>query len=144
LSGPAPGLEHGILALYSELGSDIERESPTCRACGDCCDFPKQGYVLYATSVEVDLVVSRVDPRPPWPSRELCPFHIGGKCVLRRYRPLGCRTYYCQSFAVTGPCLYASYHDRLKDLIGSHGHEYRYAPFLDLLAEGWEDVTRDA
>lgn len=137
MSGIAPGLERGILALYAELAADIERESPKCRACGDCCDFPKQGYLLYATSAEVDLVVSRVDPHPPWPSPELCPFHVGGKCALRQYRPLGCRTYYCESFAVTGPCLYAAYHDRLKALIADHDLDYRYAPFLDLLAAAW-------
>lgn len=135
-SGPAPHL--AVLALYDRLDADIAQTQPECRACGRCCDFPHQGYVLYATTAEVDLALAQKGLPSAWPRRELCPFQVDGRCANRLGRPLGCRTYYCRSFEIKGPLLYTRYHDRLKAIISDHGQAYHYAPFLGLLAEAWE------
>lgn len=130
-------LQQAIMALYAELDAEIAQAKPVCRACGECCDFPRQDYVLYATTAEVELAMVQGRRPDVWERYDLCPFHVGERCANRRGRPLGCRTYYCKSFEIRGPLLYARFHDRLKAIIVEHGHDYRYAPFLDLLAEAW-------
>jgi len=133
-----PSLHRDILGLYAELDAEIVRRHPHCNACGECCDFPKQGFVLYATSAEVGLVTANLPAPGAWDCAELCPFHQDGKCHNRAYRPVGCRTYFCDpKFSVPGPLTYTRFHERLKAIIAHHGHPYRYAPFLTMLAETW-------
>jgi len=135
-------LARDILDIYATLDEEIARVGPTCRACGECCDFHKQGYTLFATSAEVALVTTHV-PRPErWPDEILCPFQDAPQCSNRDYRPLGCRTYFCDpKLGSAGAVLYGRYHDRLKAVIERHGHEYRYAPFMELLAETWHEAA---
>ena len=133
-----PALERDLLALYEQLDEEIARDDPQCRACGECCDFPEQGYELFATTAEAALVVSHERQPDSWRDTRLCPFHVDGKCANRRCRPLGCRTYFCDdSFHTRGPVLYGKYHDLLKAILERHGHEYRYGLFMELLADAW-------
>ncbi len=132
-------LDQDLLAVYAALDNEIAAAAPSCRACGECCDFPKQGFTLFATTAEVELAL-RLGPGPGrWTNRQFCPFQAGGKCANRRCRPLGCRTYFCDAaFGDTGPVLYGRYHDAIKAAIDRHGHEYQYGPYLELLADAWE------
>ena len=131
-------VDRELLALYDQLDAEIAQHEPACRACGACCNFPEQGFTLFATSAEVALVVAHGSPRPPWPDRRLCPYHVEGRCTIRPYRPLGCRTYFCgPALSVSGPMLYGTYHGQIKAILVRHAREYRYAPFLELLADAW-------
>ena len=133
-------LQQDILALYDQLDAEIAQADPECRACGECCDFPEQEHVLYATTVETELALAQAALPAQWPDRRLCPFHEAGRCTNRSGRPLGCRAHFCDpGFREAGIALYARRHDRLKDLIERDEDEYRYAPFLELLAEAWPD-----
>ncbi len=131
-------LQQELLALYAELDRELEPAQAACRACGECCDFPKQGFLLFATSAEAELAARCGPPPASWPDRERCPFHVDGRCLNRRGRPLGCRTYFCDPAAEEqGRRVYADYHDRIKRTIERCAAEYRYGPFLHLLAEAW-------
>lgn len=96
MSGIAPGLERGILALYAELAADIERESPKCRACGDCCDFEEFDHRLFVTPPELVYLASNLgveDLKPMSTGR--CPYNVEGKCSVYEYRFAGCRIFSC-------------------------------------------------
>jgi Fe-S-cluster containining protein len=84
-------------ALYEEVDAFIARAQPVCIARGLCCRFEEAGHRLYATALEADYAVAQhpTAPEPEAPGR--CPYHVGGRCTARVGRPLGCRTYFCDT-----------------------------------------------
>ncbi len=84
-------------ALYEEFERFLERARPVCIRRGTCCRFEEAGHELFATGLEADYAASR-HPRsssPEAPGR--CPYHVSGRCTAREGRPLGCRTYFCDT-----------------------------------------------
>jgi len=117
LWGPPPEFEPPTAAEESELCGIYERAdaalreaATSCRACGQCCSFKKGGLVLFASGLEMAYLVAksgrpaadrRVAPGradDPWQ----CPYQApatnpgeGALCSVHPWRPLGCRTYFC-------------------------------------------------
>lgn len=84
-------------ALYREVDGAVERSSAVCIGRGVCCRFEEAGHELYATALEADYAAAR-HPDPPAPEAEgRCPYHVAGRCTAREGRPLGCRTYFCDT-----------------------------------------------
>ncbi len=113
-----------LAELYCELDAEIRRAGDVCRACGSCCDFRAAGHRLFASSGEFALLVAFAPP----PANVLpleCPYLDAGRCTVRAWRPLGCRTYFCEG-AGQGPSQERgeSFHARIRRL-----HQSRWAPY---------------
>ncbi len=84
-------------AVYREVDAFIEKAQPVCIVRGVCCRFEEADHQLYATGLEADFAAAR-EPEAPAPEAEgRCPYHVAGRCTARSARPLGCRTYFCDT-----------------------------------------------
>jgi Fe-S-cluster containining protein len=88
-----------FLDALRALGRRADRAAAgaTCRACGACCHFDRAGHRLYLSIGELALLASAPAPRPQQLARGRCPYQVAARCAARRRRPLGCRTYFCES-----------------------------------------------
>ena len=86
-----------LAALYREVDEFIERANPVCITRGVCCRFEGAGHELYATGLEADYAAERQPVAPPPEAAGRCPYHVRGRCTAREGRPLGCRTYFCDT-----------------------------------------------
>ncbi len=123
-----------LTTLYEVLDRRIHAAGPICSRSGDCCDFPGSGHILFATRLEVELILDRILPPPP-EQEGWCPFFRNRLCTLRALRPVGCRIYYCDP----------DYRDHRMNEISQWAHgeirkihddlrlPYGYTPFLDQL-----------
>jgi len=83
--------------LYEEVDAFVAKASPVCIMRGVCCRFEDAGHELYATALETDYA-AHCHPAAPTPEAEgRCAYHVAGKCTAREGRPLGCRTYFCDT-----------------------------------------------
>ncbi len=140
MSGHADGnaaLERALAelrALYADLGREIESTGVRCARRGACCDFARADHVLFATALEVAYARRNGGAAPPPAAPGVCAFHVGGSCVLRAGRPLGCRVYFCDpDFAERMHDLAARYHDRVARLHEEHGLPYEYGRFVEMV-----------
>lgn len=129
-----------MLDFYREADAEIASLDPACRACGDCCRFDRAEHILYASRLEKDYLLN-ASPPPPAPDAppELlaaglrCPYQIGGRCLARDGRVLGCRLHFCSwSDAGAAEDMAERWHQRLKRLHERLGVEWIYAPLLPL------------
>jgi Fe-S-cluster containining protein len=138
------GAFRDLRALYAELDREVqsilqENQGADCRACGECCSFPPQGAVLYATAPERELLV--LSPPPPGTHPDgSCPYLRETRCTARERRPVGCRAYFC-SFAL--PPLEAREAcnalgekalAEIRGIVERHGLPWDYAPVVERLA----------
>lgn len=122
-----------IQELYAEVDREIDPHQHLCKMRGICCDFPKAPHTLFASELEVRFALELAPP--DWqPQGELCPFWREGLCTAREFRPLGCRTYFCDpSWAEQGDEVYERFHRRLQTLAAAVGVPYRYEPWVSRL-----------
>lgn len=127
-------LAEEILSAYAELDAELAGIASACRACGRCCDFSTHEERLYASGPEREVLCLAGTP-PEASGGETCPYLQKGKCAARRYRPLGCRTYFCETDAgAAGRELYEKYRARIAALATAAGAEWDYRPVLECLA----------
>jgi Fe-S-cluster containining protein len=96
--------------LWTEWERELADEAATCRACGQCCDFPRQGHVLFATKGELDVCLDWSRRHVACDAREyrrrldagLCPFQESARCLVHAVRPLGCRIFFCRPHDAAG------------------------------------------
>ncbi|MFH0964706.1 MAG: YkgJ family cysteine cluster protein [Planctomycetota bacterium] len=87
-----------LLRLYHEADRWASERALSCRACGECCDFERQGHDLYASMIEAGWMAYA--KRPGKIGARRCPYFADGKCTNRAGRSLGCRTYFCRGARV--------------------------------------------
>lgn len=120
----------GLLAIYLDLDREIAGMGLECRQCGQCCDFRRHDYRLYASHVERALVVARHGD-PALTPAGCCGFLIDGRCSIHPSRPLGCRTFFCDpAHKAREQGLCHAYQRRLRALADAHGLPWHYAPFF--------------
>lgn len=121
--------------LYREIEGEIGLHGVECNGCGACCNFEEFDHVLYASVLEVAYIASNVDARLEDLPDGRCPFHLGGKCTIRKYRTVGCRVFYCDGVfnRTTGVDMYEKYHKKIKALTMKYKMEWGYMPFLGQL-----------
>jgi hypothetical protein len=126
-----------VKEIYAEVEASLGPAADACRACGRCCRFRPGGIVLFASSLEMAVLVA--DAGPPDASRFVvggpvagnwvCPYQEGKRCTARPVRALGCRTYFCEaSAAARGRAVHADALDRLRAVAREHGHPWWYGP----------------
>jgi hypothetical protein len=125
-----------LRALYRAFDEATARVAPICRASGRCCDFEAYGHTLFASRLEVDLLLAESGLASFDPSTKLCPFWKERRCEARSPRPLGCRAYFCDaSKEEEMRALHEEHLRRVKDVHVRHGIPWDYAPLLRHLAD---------
>ena len=142
-----------VRAVLAEADADIAARKPVCRASGRCCKFEQYGHSLFVTAAEmayfaeetrrarretqsggaaaVSLPQFFAQPKP-----EGCPYQVGGLCVAREARPLGCRIYFCDENAQHWQNeVYEKYHAKLRAIHEKYGLTYRYMEWRAALRE---------
>ncbi|MBN1554017.1 MAG: hypothetical protein JXA11_04675 [Phycisphaerae bacterium] len=79
--------------LLQEAQRDVERLNPSCRACGQCCNFSAKNHRLFVSTGELALLTMTQPTRPA--ERLECPYQQNNLCTARDRRPLGCRIFFC-------------------------------------------------
>ncbi len=93
-----------IEEFYHTIDRHIQAARPTCENCGQCCNFTAYGHRLYATTLEMlyfyhGLIELRANPDTPNGkniSADICPYQYRQGCIMRDYRPAGCRIFFCR------------------------------------------------
>jgi Fe-S-cluster containining protein len=120
-------------SLYQELDREIRSLGVGCWIRGDCCDFERCEHQLYASTVEL-AYVKETHPETFPPDSRLCPFWKEGKCTEHDRRPLGCRTYFCDTrYSEALQELYEKYLRQISALAEEHRFPWRYQPFVAAL-----------
>lgn len=91
-------------AIYGTIDTRLEAAGATCENCGQCCHFTTYGHRLYASTLEMlyfyhGLKRLRSDSRSPNGKNiaaDVCPFQYRQGCIMRDYRPSGCRIFFCR------------------------------------------------
>jgi len=129
------GHEHFLRAmaeLYRQADEAISRLGVECRACGKCCNFATNDYVLYASAPEAAYLVALF---PEAAGRRLsegrCSLQVAGLCSVHAARPLGCRTHFCQRAQRDAlQALYEAFYQRLKQVAAACAMPWSYCLFL--------------
>lgn len=127
----------GMTQFYHEVDQAIAAFAPHCQNRGLCCHFERFGHRLYVTAAEMAYFVRGL--RDNWRAsadRGSCPFQVGGLCVAREHRPLGCRIFHCDPAAQHWQNTeYERHLSRLKALSAKFGVPYSYREWLSALDE---------
>jgi len=119
-----------LQAIYDEVEAHLTGLGVQCRACGECCDFGRNDYRLYASEVERALVVAR-HGEPHLTPEGRCGFLVAGRCSIHASRPLGCRIFFCDpAHKPREQDLYHAYMSRLHTLTDRLHLPWNYAPFF--------------
>jgi len=119
-----------VLALYAELAKEIAGLDVACRQCGECCNFARNDYRLYASLAERALVAARHGQPRLTPDGD-CGFLRGGSCSIHPARPLGCRTFFCEpAHKDREQALYHRYQRKLRAIVDRHDLPWAYEPFF--------------
>lgn len=127
-----------LQTILDDTDVSISQLEPICQACGDCCNFTDMPHRLYASTGEIALLVSDTPPRQSLPL--VCPYQQGGSCTNRKYRCLGCRTFFCNPLNknnVTGLLqdVYENSHRKIAELHARHRICYQYREFTAACGE---------
>lgn len=124
-----------LRGIYRDFDEATARVSPVCRASGRCCDFEAWGHTLFASRLEVEVLLADSGLGAYDPSTKLCPFWKARRCEARGPRPLGCRAYFCdESKSEEMGVLHEAHLRKLKALHDRHGLPWDYRPLLAHLA----------
>lgn len=119
-----------LVALYAELDRRLASLGAECRQCGSCCDFARNDYQLYASTIERVLVVSR-HGLPRLTRDGVCGFQADGRCTIHPSRPLGCRTFFCDpAHKPREQDLCHAWQRRVRAIADRHGLPWEYALFF--------------
>jgi len=138
-SPPDPRVAAALEALWAECDRRLADLGVRCRACGQCCDFPRRGHVLFAMKAELDVCLDWARRRLATDSHEmrrrldagLCPFQEGSSCRVHPVRPLGCRIFFCETDdAAQLERLAADLHRHLQSIVRGNGLLQWYGPAL--------------
>lgn len=124
-----------LASLYEALDQESEHLRLRCKTCGECCHFEKQEHILYASQLEIDYFLwgvknNNIETTKDMPV-ERCLFQEENVCNAHKFRPLGCRTFFCtdkNSFILED--LSNRFHGALKKIHIENNLEWQYKPFV--------------
>ncbi|MHC4562746.1 MAG: hypothetical protein ACYS8X_08260 [Planctomycetota bacterium] len=112
--------------LYRQVDAQIAKLPTQCWGGGGCCRFDLVGHRLYVSTAELARLLEQ-RPAAEELRRWRCPYQIGPRCTARNRRPLGCRTYFCDtSLDEQFQSICEQFHHRLRDLHDRLGAPYHY------------------
>jgi len=133
-------LDPVVVGLLDELGRlygsiDERYAGHSCPGSTECCRFGITGREPYVTSIELVAVARAIAARggplkqakralPMARDERTCPLlDASARCAIYRWRPLGCRTFYCERASSDQPVRQPEVNDmvrQLKDLANRH------------------------
>jgi len=125
-----------LASIYEHVQCALEGLGCACAACGRCCDFAANDYILYASAMEIELVSAKTGRWPELIGGRCCFQDSAGRCTIHQWRPLGCRTYFCDrvqggaSGAVRCAEVYEQALARLRKLAQECGGQWSYRRFF--------------
>jgi len=132
---PPAAAARELRALYAEFDRESAQVGASCLLSGRCCDFDAYGHTLFASRLEVEVLVEEAGLEAYDPASRSCPFLRGKRCHARGPRPLGCRAFFCDDAKEEETrALHERFLGRLKGLHDRHGIAWEYAPLLGHLA----------
>ncbi len=124
-----------IVKIYDMLEKELHAYNPGCNSCGTCCNFDTFDHELYASTVEVSFISENVKIPPCDPKQRICPFLVNKECVIRDYRTLGCRVFFCNpDYKNNSHEIYNKYYEMIRKIAIKNNAEWKYAPLTTLLA----------
>ena len=132
-------------AIYRDVDQFIEKAAPVCIVRGKCCRFEEAEHLLYATRLEADYAASRLPSALAPEAEGRCPYHVSGRCTAREARPLGCRTYFCDTR--TASVLEEAHEHflaRIRALEAETAYPHAYASFPEQLEDRGVGATEEA
>jgi len=126
-------------AVYRWLDEQLAEMVPSCRACGDCCDFESFGHKLYVTTPELMYFQHHFGPNIKDMTTGICPYCIDGKCTVYPYRFSGCRIFSCKGDAEKENALCEQAISKFKSLCDEYRLDYHYVS----LQAGLEMIQED-
>ena len=118
-----------LLRIYDAVDSAIAEARPRCDASGRCCRFDEWGHTLFLTAPEAERLFSEPFPPGGEVAADRCPYQVGGRCVARERRPLGCRIYFCDpAWAERMPAVMETALAELRALHEAEGMAWDYRP----------------
>ena len=133
---PLPPERAALAAIYRRIEEALAPVA-ACRACGTCCRFTPGGIVLFSTALEMVYLISEAGWPPagrlpavgPPDAAWQCPYQEGDRCAAHLWRPLGCRTYFCDAAArAVGERLYGPALMDIRRVAEGQGHSAWYGP----------------
>ena len=133
---PLPPERARLAAVYRRVEKAMAPVA-ACRTCGTCCRFTPGGIVLFATALEMAYLVTgagrppaeRLPAAGPPDAAWQCPYQEGDRCAAHRWRPLGCRTYFCDAAArAAGERLVGPDLQDIRRIAEGEGRAYWYGP----------------
>jgi len=95
----APACFKLLEELYQNLDRQIEAANPSCQNCGQCCSFKQFGHKLYTTTLETLYFLHGLEQSQTKIKKTAdgkCPYQTQKGCIMRPYRPAGCRIFFCK------------------------------------------------
>lgn len=120
-----------LQGIYAEIDAEVTRLAPVCQISGRCCRFQEYGHTLFASSLEIALMLADAPaPTRPLDDGATCPWQDEkGRCSAREARPMGCRVYFCDpAYQPMAPEIAEAGIARLKRLVDDLGLPWDYAP----------------
>lgn len=127
-----------LAQLYAELAETQDGSDRHCFGGGTCCRFGAYGHRLYVTALELAALLRERPVDSSRPARMLCAYQQGPLCRARTWRPLGCRTYFCQGDPQAQSGIHERFHQRLTNIHKRFDLPYLYCELtaaLEVLAE---------
>ncbi len=133
---PVPTVTSATLVEVQRLYRQVEGAlAGECVRCGDCCRFGRGVPTLFASLLEVALVLRWLGEAPRSVG-QVCPYLQDGCCQVYPVRPLGCRTYFCRDDSEhEHQARYERALSEVKALCRRALIPWRYERFLGLLRE---------
>ncbi len=132
--GRRPEVLAALDDLYRQVDAAVAATGAICLGGGACCRFDLAGHRLYVSPVELAMLAQ--SPPPTWPAqRGRCAYQQGPRCHARDRRPLGCRTYFCNTRHTQAlQDTHEQYHLSLRRLHDQMDVAYRYVELTGGLA----------
>jgi Fe-S-cluster containining protein len=132
-----PDVLAAVAELYGSVEAEIAKRRPLCVVSGRCCRFEEFGHRLYVTTMELAAFVQEYRKKPveSRPTEGGCPFQHERLCSVHRFRPMGCRMFFCDASSTEWQNEhYEKFHARLKRLHETLAVPYAYLEWRSALA----------
>ena len=88
--------------VYSWLDSQTRKYRPSCKGCGNCCDFETFGHRLFITTPEIIYFKNKLNSQNTSNQilpmdKGICPYMKNNNCTVHDFRFSGCRIFYCMA-----------------------------------------------
>ena len=124
--------------ILDDTDVSVSRLEPICKACGKCCHFAEMSHRLYASTGEIALLVRDNTPHLRGPLT--CPYQKDDICTKRKFRPLGCRTFFCEEHQKNNVTtalqdIYENSHRKITELHTRYEICYQYCELTEACVE---------